>query len=330
MTDLQKYFPNNSIQNIMDDLLNVNSWEDFQRRFLLGTGKATNTNLTYLTACRQFYEFTGGLHPMQAGTPEWIEQFYDSLPADLGTRAVKIAGLKFMYKKIGERIPAYQSPFAIMSKGLQEKLNRTKKDESEKGSLTKKEYRDLLTMLAKDKSIKGLQNYSFIRFAVSSGMRAAELVSLKYGNLSESEGVIKATFTGKGSKVRTIQLEPAAVEACRRAFRARFNRRPGAEDYLFNALNTGGNVSGITKSALHRRIVAIIATGKGYNIIRQNLAVSTHTMRHTCATLLIESGIPIDAVQRHLGHSSIATTSIYLHSQVNIREVWEKVTGAAA
>ena len=59
MSDLQAYFPNNALQSVADDLVNVRSWDDFARRFLLGTGKAKNTNTTYLCACKQFYEFTG-------------------------------------------------------------------------------------------------------------------------------------------------------------------------------------------------------------------------------------------------------------------------------
>ena len=39
-----------------------------------------------------------------------------------------------------------------------------------------------------------------------------------------------------------------------------------------------------------------------------------HDLRHTCATLLLESGAPIDAVKRYMGHSSIQVTSdIYGH-----------------
>jgi integrase len=330
MNDLAAYFPNNQLQSLADDLTSVQTWDDFARRFLLGTGRSPRTYETYLCACRQFYDFTGKLHPMQAGTPEWIEQWYDSLGADLSTKAVKMAALKFMYKRIQARFPFYRSPFDTMSEELKRKLSRTKKDVAERDALTEAEYRGILRMLRKRTDLRGIQDYALVRFAVTSGLRAAELVGLTWENVIESEGTWRATFIGKGSKRGTVQLEAEAVRACRRAFRARWGRKPKGSDLVFHSLATGrGNRPGITKSGLHLRLKRIVAEAQAQGIVRANLNVSTHTLRHTCATRLVSAGVPIDAVQRHLRHSSISTTARYLHNAVDLSTYWATMTGEA-
>ena len=329
MNDLQ-VFQDNLLKEIAADFA-IKTWADFQRRFLMGDGKSPNTYKNYLTTCKQFYDFRGGLHPMQDASPEWVEQFYDSLPPDLNTRCNKMAGLKFMYKRISEKYPMFENPFNTMSKPLKEKISRSKKDESEKDALSEKEYNGLLRMLRADTSLKGLQNYALMRFGVTSGMRAAELVRLTWGNVSEMDGRYTATFIGKGSKVRTIQCETEAVRTMVRAFRAQYHRKPGPADFVINSLPTGKvNHAGMSKSGVHIRIKAIIEAGKGLGIIRSNLNVSTHTLRHTCATRLLAAGVDIETVRKHLGHSNVATTMIYLHNDVDLAEYFERIHGGAA
>jgi integrase/recombinase XerD len=323
MNELQQYFPNNQLQRLADDLTEIHAWDDFARRFLLGHGHSPRTTETYLIGCKQFYQFTGGLHPMQSGTPEWIESWYDSLDdKDLNTKVLRIRSLKFMYRKICERFPFYTSPFDIMTEVLNRKLNRSKKDESERDALTEHEYKALLKYLQSDKSTKGLQDYSIIRFGVTSGMRAAELVALEWGNIQKTEAGYSATFTGKGNKVRTIQLEVEAVKAIRRAHRTRWGQALQPTDRVFTSMQH----TTTTKSTIHNRIKAVAAAGKDAGIIRRNLLVSTHVLRHTCATRLLGDGIDIYTVSRHLGHSNVSTTDRYLHNRADLTEAFERMS----
>jgi integrase/recombinase XerC len=333
LTTLASYFPGTSMARLADDLVNVNTWEDFARTFLLGEGKSPNTTRNYIQYCKQFYTFTGGLHPMQSGTPAWIESFYDSFAKthDLATCALAVSSLKYLYKKVCERFPAYRSPFDrnTMCKSLQLKLSRTKKDESERDSLTAKEYRAMLSMLKQNTSPRGYLDYALFRFGVTSGLRAAELCGLTWGAISEDEGIAKATFIGKGNKRRTVQIEAEALAACRRAFKARWGRAPKATDYLFNssARGTTAGRAGLTKSTVHLHLKTIVNAGKAAGIVRANLFFSTHSMRHSCATLLLDSGVDVYTVQQILGHSSLSTTARYLHNRKDTREAFAKMEG---
>jgi len=335
MNDLQVFqddIAKRFLQNLADDFA-IQTWDDFKRRFLLGDGLSPNTYSAYLTSCKQFYEFRGGIHPMQDASPEWIEQFYDSLPADLNTRSQRMAGLKYMYRKCEERYPdtmGFQNPFNIMSEKLKDKIKRTKRDESERDALTENEYNALLHMLEADPSLKGIQNYAILRFGVTSGMRAAELVSLRWENISELDGTFKATFIGKGSKKRTIQLEAEAVDAVRSAFRARYGRTPKPDELVFHGLPTGrGDNVGMSKPCLHTRIKHIAHCGVVDGVLRANLHMSAHTMRHSCATMMLAAGVDIRTVQKHLGHSSIETTARYLHNDADLTDTFSNMHKAA-
>jgi len=332
LATLASYFPGSSMQTLAEDLVNVKTWEDFARRFLLGEGKSPNTTRNYLNYCKQFFDFTGGLHPMQAGTPAWIESFYDSLlkeGRDLNTAALAMSSLRFLYRKVCDRFPAYKNPFNAMPKTLQKKLSRTKTDESERDSLTLKEYRGLVAMLRKDASPQGLLRYALFRFGLTSGLRAAEICGLTWSMISEGEESIKATFIGKGSKRRTVQVEPEALAACKRAFKARWGRAPKPSDYVFNGAATGrtANRPGIVKSTVHRHLKAIIANGRALGIVRENLFFSTHSMRHSFATLSIESGMDVFSLKEALGHSSLSTTARYLHNRKDFSAVYTNMAG---
>jgi hypothetical protein len=56
----------------------IKCFDDIERQFLLGAGLSPNTYRSYLTAVKQFYEFTDGPNPLQV-QPVDIERFYDHL-----------------------------------------------------------------------------------------------------------------------------------------------------------------------------------------------------------------------------------------------------------
>ena len=145
------------------------------------------------------------------------------------------------------------------------------------------------------------RNYAMMCALVFTGMRRGELINLRTGDLSLDERVVKVR--GKGAKERMIPLVSRAVGAI--ADWMEFRPEDCEHDYLFTT--THGNR--IHPSRMQRIWRSIFERTE-----IEDDGVSLHTIRHSTATLLLQSGeASLPEIQRILGHSRLDTTAIYLH-----------------
>jgi integrase len=294
-------------QSVFDS---IKSFKDIERVFLKGNGLSPHTYRSYLTAVKQLYEFTEHLNPLQV-TPAHIESFYDDLmkKIDRSTACLRIAGLKKFFQGIRSVIPIYTSPFEIMTEKLQKKLKKTKKGRKKK-ALTTQEVKSLLTWLEKDTSEYGLANYSTIFMLVSSGLRSAELLQLKWKNIEMVEGQWMAYFIGKGGKEAEQELYGLAVSACIRYYRKVFRRDPRQEDALFwTTPRFPGDERRPLKNhqTLWTRIKNIGIEAKEAGIIKRDLVFSPHLFRRSYASALEKLGMPVSSIQKKTRHSNLET-----------------------
>lgn len=166
---------------------------------------------------------------------------------------------------------------------------------------------------ARDKAI--------LELMYSTGMRVAELVSLRMNSLDfESEMV---TITGKGNKERLVPMGSPAVDALQRYFPQRLTlltaggRTDSAIDGSVLFVNhRGGRLT--TRSV--ERMIAVYAERVG--LLSR---VTPHTLRHSFATHLLEMGADLRLVQELLGHASLSTTQRYTHLTVDhLMAVYDK------
>ena len=151
------------------------------------------------------------------------------------------------------------------------------------------------------------QAKTFFTTVYSCGLRLNEALALEVGDI-DSERMVLRVRKGKGGKDRDVPLPDSTLKMLREYWLTHRNPR-----LIFPALGRGlhggrtanrpmgdGSVQGIL-----RRIL------KELPGIRKR--VTTHTLRHSYATHLIEAGVNIRLVQQYLGHASLVTTMIYLH-----------------
>lgn len=144
-----------------------------------------------------------------------------------------------------------------------------------------------------------IKHKALISIAYSTGMRREEVRSMKASDI-DSKSMFVKVVQGKGKKDRYTILSVKALELLRQYYKM---ERP--VNFLFeNSSKKGKQLSCSTLG----KIVKNAAKRAG---IKKK--VSFHTLRHCFATHMLEKGINIRAIQKFMGHTSIKTTSNYMH-----------------
>lgn len=148
------------------------------------------------------------------------------------------------------------------------------------------------------------RDHALLSLVYACGLRREEARLLKTSDLDRARGEVRVR-RGKGAKERVIPL-PAHLFAMLGAYwKAVRSGLPGHDSpWLFQGARPGQPMS----KALMLHVYARAVRRAG---IRRKGGL--HTLRHSFATHLLESGVEITLVQRLLGHTSLATTSRYLH-----------------
>lgn len=144
-----------------------------------------------------------------------------------------------------------------------------------------------------------LKHRAMLMLMYSSGIRKMELLQLK-PNAIDSERMVVKVVQGKGKKDRQTILAPKTLEILREYYK---RERPST--YLFEPHGRKGTC------IAERTLDLIVKKSASKAGITKD--ISSHTLRHSFATHLLETGVSLRLIQELLGHTSLKTTSIYLH-----------------
>lgn len=157
----------------------------------------------------------------------------------------------------------------------------------------------------------GLRNRVALQLMYRGGLRVSEACSLSISDVDLAEGWIYVQ-QGKGKKDRIVPLDQDTAEWCRRWLAV---RPEGPTDYFLVTLK------GTKLSDRYLRQVLERLSHKANVFLNDNHRkknVHPHTLRHSFATERLEDGFNLGEVKELLGHSSIQTTSIYLHARPQV------------
>ncbi len=160
-----------------------------------------------------------------------------------------------------------------------------------------------------------LRDRAILETLYATGMRVSELVGLDVEDLDITEAEVRVM--GKGSRERVVPLGSKSLEALRdylKEGRPLLARSPGQRALFLNSRGRRITRQGVWE-ILKSRAEKVGLRGK----------VTPHTLRHSCATHLLERGADLRYIQELLGHASIGTTQVYTHvSRERIREVYQR------
>jgi site-specific recombinase XerD len=216
-------------------------------------------------------------------TPEDVRNYLAYLDKTLDLSAssmnLAISAAKFFYKY-------------VLKRDITGDQRRPRHDKKLPGVLAESEVACLL------ECEKNPKHRLLLMLAYSSGLRVSEVVALKKDHIDIKRKLI-AIHSGKGRKDRYTLLSDRAAD-----FMTRYCELYEITGWLFPGMTAGRHLS--VRSA--QNIFA-----KALRKARIDKPSSIHSLRHSFATHLLESGTDIRYIQELLGHSTLRTTQRYTH-----------------
>jgi len=180
----------------------------------------------------------------------------------------------------------------ILENDITSGIKRPKKEKKIPVVLSKEEVKQLLDSLVNKKS------KLMLSLMYACGFRVSELINLKIQDL-DFQNQTGSVRQSKGRKDRSFNIPQTMTELLNELAE---EQKKNNQEYLFTSKN------GQLTSRNLQKIVSSAAVKAGIK-----KSVHPHTLRHSFATHLLESGTDIRYIQELLGHSDLNTTQIYTH-----------------
>ncbi len=169
-------------------------------------------------------------------------------------------------------------------------------------------------------TLKDVRDQAILELLYSCGIRVSELTGLNLTDIDFKERLVRVI--GKGNKERIVPVGKKALHVVKSYLEQTETVRkkdvttgkPGKNPVFLN--KNGGRLSSRSVSSIVKGLV------RKYNLVND---ITPHSIRHTFATHLLDSGADLRSVQELLGHASLSTTQKYTHVSLDkLMEVYDR------
>ena len=156
---------------------------------------------------------------------------------------------------------------------------------------------------------EGERDHALLLFLYNTGARVSEALAVRACDL-RLERPRQVRLLGKGQKERICPLWSETASALRRIIPT-----TRGEDLLFR--NTRG--APLTRDGVAYVLAKYVRSAAQTTPALAKRRVTPHVMRHSCAVALLQAGVDVSVIRDYLGHASVATTSRYITTNLQMK-----------
>jgi len=277
---------------------------DFLRYLKIEKNVSPHTERSYLSDLEQLFDFLG-VRELKKVDHQILRQFIAHLMKQRVRKssiARKLSAIRTFFKYLNREGILTNNPARLLATPRQEKRLPS--------VLTADDAKRLMEAPSENND-EGRRDRAVLEILYSTGIRASELVGMNREDVNWHDHLIR--IRGKGRKERIVPVGSKALTAIE-AYSKQKRKSAGIA-----AVFAGPSGKRLTVRTVQRIL-------ENY---RKKLGLSQkaspHTLRHSFATHMLESGADLRAIQELLGHASLSTTQRYTHLNIGmLMETYDK------